>query len=77
MQMYLERVSTRKVRDVTEALCGTSFSKSTVSNLVKTLDADLAAWRDRSQDSLSLCQVLLACRRASSAKLSGEGCGVP
>jgi transposase-like protein len=47
MQMYLEGVSTRKVCDVTEALCGTSFSKSTESNLVKTLDADLAAWRER------------------------------
>ena len=31
MEMYLEGVSTRKVRDVTEVLCGTSFSKSTVS----------------------------------------------
>jgi len=47
MQMYLEGVSTRKVRDVTETLCGTSFSRSTVRGLVKTLDADLAAWRDR------------------------------
>jgi putative transposase len=47
MEMYLEGVSTRKVREVTEALCGTSFSKSTVSRLVGSLDADLAAWRER------------------------------
>jgi len=47
MEMYLEGVSTRKVRDVTEVLCGTSFSKSTVSRLVGSLDADLAAWRER------------------------------
>ena len=47
MEMYLEGVSTRKVRDVTEALCGTSFSKSTVSRLVGDLDTDLAAWRAR------------------------------
>jgi putative transposase len=47
MEMYLEGVSTRKVRDVTEALCGTSFSKSTVSRLVGSLDADLRAWRER------------------------------
>lgn len=47
MEMYLEGVSTRKVRDVTEALCGTSFSKSTVSRLVGDLDTDLAAWRSR------------------------------
>jgi putative transposase len=47
MEMYLEGVSTRKVRDVTEALCGTSFSKSTVSRLVGDLDTELAAWRAR------------------------------
>jgi transposase-like protein len=48
MEMYLEGVSTRKVREVTEALCGTAFSKSQVSRLTATLDADLAAWRGRS-----------------------------
>ncbi|MDQ2785829.1 MAG: transposase [Chloroflexota bacterium] len=48
MEMYLQGVSTRKVRDITEALCGTAFSKSQVSRLASTLDADLAAWRGRS-----------------------------
>ncbi len=33
MEMYVERVSTRKVAEVTEELCGTSFSKSLVSSL--------------------------------------------
>ena len=47
MEMYLEGVSTRKVREVTEALCGTSFSKSLVSSLTSKLDAELAAWRNR------------------------------
>ena len=47
MEMYLEGVSTRKVRDVTEALCGTSFSKSTVSRLFGGLDTDLKSWRER------------------------------
>ncbi len=28
MQMYIEGVSTRKVKDITEKLCGTSFSKT-------------------------------------------------
>lgn len=28
IQMYIEGVSTRKVKDITEKLCGTSFSKS-------------------------------------------------
>ena len=47
MEMYVEGVSTRKVKDVTEALCGTSFSKSTVSHLAAELDAELGAWRSR------------------------------
>jgi putative transposase len=47
MQMYLEGVSTRKVKDVTEELCGTSFSKSLVSSLAGRLDAELGAWRNR------------------------------
>src|SRR5690554_3359433 len=47
MQMYLEGVSTRKVEDITEVLCGTSFSKSTVSRLTGQLDVELAAWRER------------------------------
>lgn len=52
MEMYLEGVSTRKVQDITETLCGTSFSKSLVSSLVGTLDAELAAWRNRRLDEM-------------------------
>jgi putative transposase len=47
MEMYVEGVSTRKVKDVTERLCGTSFSKSLVSSLATRLDAELEAWRSR------------------------------
>ncbi len=47
MEMYVEGVSTRKVAEVTEALCGTTFSKSQVSALVSGLDTDLQAWRER------------------------------
>ena len=47
MEMYVEGVSTRKVKDVTESLCGTSFSKSLVSELAGRLDAELEAWRGR------------------------------
>ena len=47
MEMYVEGVSTRKVKDVTEVLCGTSFSKSLVSSLAGRLDAELEAWRSR------------------------------
>lgn len=47
MEMYLEGVSTRKVKKVTKKLCGTSFSKSTVSQLCTNLDARINAWRHR------------------------------
>src|SRR5215204_998094 len=47
MEMYVEGVSTRKVKEVTEALCGTSFSKSLVSSLAGSLDAELEVWRTR------------------------------
>lgn len=47
MEMYVEGVSTRKVKEVTEALCGTSFSKSLVSSLAGSLDAELGAWRSQ------------------------------
>ncbi len=47
MEVYVEGVSTRKVTEITEALCGTSFSKSLVSVLAGRLDGELAAWRSR------------------------------
>src|SRR5215203_1650677 len=47
MQMYVEGVSTRKVKEVTEELCGTSFSKSLISQLAGSLDSELGAWRSR------------------------------
>jgi putative transposase len=47
MEMYVEGVSTRKVKEVTDELCGTSFSKSLVSSLAGSLDSELEAWRDR------------------------------
>ena len=47
MEMYIEGVSTRKVKDITEELCGTSFSKSLVSRLAGELDSELERWRKR------------------------------
>ena len=47
IEMYLDGVSTRKVSEVTEALCGVSFSKSTVSELCKKLDEQVNAWKSR------------------------------
>jgi len=72
MEMYLEGVSTRKVRDITEALCGTTFSKSLVSRLVGTLDADLAAWPVIGRSHLSLSRRRCALRICSESRRSDE-----
>lgn len=47
MEMYLMGVSTRKVSQITEQLCGTSFSASMVSSLSENLDAEIETWRRR------------------------------
>ena len=52
VKMVINGVSTRKVSSVVEELCGKSFSKSTVSQLCKKLDAEIEAFRNRPLDSL-------------------------
>jgi putative transposase len=47
IEMVVNGVSTRKVQNITQELCGNSFSKSTVSELCKELDPIVKAWRDR------------------------------
>ena len=47
MEMVINGVSTRKVSLVTEELCGTHFSKSTVSELCKKLDPVVESWNHR------------------------------
>ena len=47
-EMVVNGVSTRKVSRVMETLCGTSFSKSTVSEVCKDLDKAVAEFRTRS-----------------------------
>lgn len=47
MEMVVNGVSTRKVSEITEALCGTSFSKSTVSRLRMGLDVRVNAFLSR------------------------------
>lgn len=47
MEMVVNGVSTRKVARITEELCGTSFAKSTVSDLCKGLDPLVTAWNER------------------------------
>jgi putative transposase len=62
MEMYVEGVSTRKVAEVTEALCGTSFSKSLVSQLAGRLDSELEAWRSRPLEAESYPYVFVDAR---------------
>jgi transposase-like protein len=47
MEMYLQGVSTRKVKEITEKLCGRTFSSQTVSNLAKELDERVEEWKSR------------------------------
>lgn len=47
MEMYVQGVSTRKVKAVTEELCGHEFSASTVSEMVKRLDVELERFAQR------------------------------
>jgi len=47
MEMVINGVSTRKVAQITEELCGTEFSKSTVSELCKKLDPVVTSWNHR------------------------------
>jgi putative transposase len=49
-EMYVQGVSTRKVKAVTEALCGHSFSASSISQINKTLDEGLRAFAERRLD---------------------------
>ena len=46
-EMYVQGVSTRKVKAITEELCGHAFSASAISAVNKTLDAELAAFAER------------------------------
>jgi transposase-like protein len=49
MQMVVQGVSTRRVKEITTDLCGREeFSKSTVSRLTGDLDKHVEAWASRS-----------------------------
>jgi putative transposase len=49
-EMYVQGVSTRKVKIITEELCGHSFSASTISSINKRLDESLTAFARRRLD---------------------------
>ena len=47
MEMYIQGVSTRKVKAITEELCGHEFSASTISGMVQKLDEELEQFAQR------------------------------
>jgi transposase-like protein len=47
VEMHVQGVSTRKVKAITEKLCGHEFSASTVSRATKTLDDQLRSFAER------------------------------
>jgi putative transposase len=46
-EMYVQGVSTRRVREITEKLCGLEITSSQVSRVTAELDGQLQAWRER------------------------------
>ena len=46
-EMYVQGVSTRKVKAIAEQLCGTEISSVEVSRATELLDEELSAWRER------------------------------
>ena len=46
-EMYVHGVSTRKVKAITEKLCGVSVSSTQVSKAAALLDSDVKKWRER------------------------------
>ena len=63
MEMVVNGVSTRKVRNITQELCGHDFSKSTVSELSKGLEDQVEAWRERPLDATEFPFVLVDAMR--------------
>ncbi len=46
-EMYVQGVSTRKVKAITEELCGHEFSASCISTIKKRVDEELARFMSR------------------------------
>ena len=46
-EMYVQGVSTRKVKAITEQLCGLEINSSAVSQAASQLDSELTKWRER------------------------------
>jgi transposase-like protein len=67
-EMYVQGVTTRKVSAVMQELCGLDVTSSQVSRVARALDAELAAWRERS---LGEIPYLLLDARYENVRVSG------
>ena len=56
-EMYVQGVSTRKVKAITEQLCGTEISSTHISRATAQLDAILEEWRERPLGKISYLYV--------------------
>ena len=61
-EMYIQGVSTRKVKPILDQLAGLDISSTSVSNATKKLDAILKKWRHRSLNDYSIEYLLLDAR---------------
>ena len=68
-EMYVKGVSTRKVKQITEQLCGVDVSASQVSRAAAELDAELEQWRRRS---LGLYEYLVLDERYEKVRHGGQ-----
>lgn len=62
METVIQGVSTRKVKKITEALCGTDFSAGLVSSLCKTMDEELDKFRNRDLSDTSYTYLIIDAR---------------
>jgi transposase-like protein len=65
LEMYVQGVSTRKVKTITEELCGYEFSSSTISRIVQKLDEELERLARRRLEEPYLYLILDAMRRSA------------
>jgi transposase-like protein len=61
-EMYFQGVSTRKVQDVLQAMCGMDVSAATVSRVAAELDEKLAAFRTRRLDGMPYRYLIIDAR---------------
>ena len=68
-EMYVNGVSTRRVKKVTEELCGLEISSSQVSRAVQLLDEEISTWRARE---LQACRYVVLDARYEKVRIGGS-----